>query len=84
MVRHGSRAGWYELTRKFKWTTVSPGALVRWLGPGDYLAIAVKDSDGKARLYERSADIGSCGRVTPTKSALDLRLPVALAALRCL
>jgi hypothetical protein len=56
IVRRGSRAGWYELIFKFKQSTVTVGPLVRWLSPGDYLAVAVSDSDGKARLYQRSAD----------------------------
>lgn len=58
------RAGWCQLTYKFKWTTVNPSALVRRLSPGDYLAITVKDSDGKATLYKRDGDGARQTKVT--------------------
>jgi RHS repeat-associated protein len=42
---------------KFKWNaSTSAGFLVRWLSPGDYLALAISASDNKARLYKREAD----------------------------
>ncbi|MFH1748318.1 MAG: hypothetical protein ABIG44_14900 [Planctomycetota bacterium] len=45
------------LTYSFKWNDdSSPGAVVRWLSPGDYLAIAIPASDDKPRLYKREAD----------------------------
>ncbi len=72
IVRRGSRAGQYEMTFKLKWnTTSSPGCLVRWLAPGDWLAIAVADSDGKPRIYERKAD-GSRSVQATSSTALSL------------
>jgi hypothetical protein len=34
---------------------LSPDGAVRWLSPGDFLAIAISAADGKARLYKRQA-----------------------------
>jgi RHS repeat-associated protein len=59
-------------TFKFKWNaTTRPGWLVRWLSPGDYLAIAVSSSDRKARLYKREAD-GTLDTLVTSGSALTL------------
>jgi hypothetical protein len=45
------------LTYSFKWNDdSSPGVLVRWLSPGDYLALAISSADDKTRLYKREAD----------------------------
>ncbi len=52
--RRGSK---YVATFRFKWNgSTSPGWVIRWLSPGDYLAVAVSAADQKARLYQRAAD----------------------------
>jgi hypothetical protein len=57
---------------KFKWNADSnPGFLVRWLSPGDYLAITIAASDSKARLYKRQDD-GSLSRLALSATALSL------------
>ena len=59
IVRRGSRMDEYVATFKFKWngsSSTSPGWLVRWLSPGDFLAIAIVNSDSKARLYANSSN----------------------------
>jgi RHS repeat-associated protein len=72
LVRRGFRGDKYVATFKFKWNaTTSPGWLVRWLSPGDYLAIAVSGSDRKARLYKREAD-GALSTLVTSASALTL------------
>jgi YD repeat-containing protein len=72
LVRRGLRGDKYVATFKFKWNaTTSPGWLVRWLSPGDYLAIAVSSSDRKARLYKREAD-GVLSTLVTSASALTL------------
>ena len=60
MVRRGFRGDKFVLTYRFKWDTGmrKPGVLVRWLSPGDWLAIEVPSSDGKARLRRRLDDSG--------------------------
>ncbi len=59
-------------TFKFKWNNdVAPGFLVRWLSPGDYLAIAIPASDRKARLYKREAD-GTLSTLATAGSAISL------------
>ncbi len=59
-------------TFQFKWNaTTSPGWVVRWLSPGDYLALAVSSSDSKARLYKREAD-GTLSTLATSASALTL------------
>ncbi|MCG3126249.1 MAG: hypothetical protein CHACPFDD_01079 [Phycisphaerae bacterium] len=57
IVRRGFRAGKYVATFRFKWAPgPSPGFLVRWVNPGDWLAVMVKAADGKAWLYKRVND----------------------------
>ena len=56
-MRRGFRGDKFVATFKFKWNaTTSPGFLVRWLSPGDYLALAISAADSKARLYQRESD----------------------------
>jgi RHS repeat-associated protein len=72
LMRRGFRGDKYVATFKFKWNaTTSPGWVVRWLSPGDYLAIAVSASDRKARLYKREAD-GTLSTLVTAGSALTL------------
>ncbi len=72
IVRRGSRAGQYEMTFKFKANgTTHPGCLARWLSPSDWLAVGVNASDGKPRLYSRSA---GAPRQTEITSATALSL----------
>jgi hypothetical protein len=72
IVRRGSRAGQFEMTFMFKRNgTSSAGCLVRWLAPGDWLAIAIDDSDSKPRIYERKAD-GSRSVEATSGTALTL------------
>jgi hypothetical protein len=66
IIRRGLRADKYVATYKFKWTTSnSPGFVVRWLSPGDYLAIAVSGTDRKARKHpaKRRSESGPGWRV---------------------
>ena len=43
LTRRGLRADKYVATYKFKWTTSnSPGLVVCWLSPGDYLVLGVR------------------------------------------
>ncbi|HUU95281.1 MAG TPA: RHS repeat-associated core domain-containing protein [Phycisphaerae bacterium] len=57
---------------KFKWNNDShPGWLVRWLSPGDYHAIAIDPSDGKARFYKREND-GTLTTLATAASGLGL------------
>ena len=45
--------------------------MVRWLSPGDYLALAVSASDSKTRLYKRQDD-GTLTILATAGSALSL------------
>ena len=45
--------------------------MVRWLSPGDYLALAVSGTDRKARLYKREGD-GTLSTLATASSALTL------------
>ncbi|MCG3125607.1 MAG: hypothetical protein CHACPFDD_00432 [Phycisphaerae bacterium] len=57
IVRRGFRAGKYVATFRFKWAPgPSPGFLVRWVNPGDWLAVIVKAADSKAWVYKRVND----------------------------
>ncbi|MCG3125448.1 MAG: hypothetical protein CHACPFDD_00270 [Phycisphaerae bacterium] len=57
IVRRGFRAGKYVATFRFKWAPgPSPGFLVRWVNPGDWLAVMVKAADSKAWVYKRVND----------------------------
>ncbi|MCG3129245.1 MAG: hypothetical protein CHACPFDD_04166 [Phycisphaerae bacterium] len=57
IVRRGFRAGKYVATFRFKWSPgPSPGFLVRWVNPGDWLAVMVKAADSKAWVYKRVND----------------------------
>jgi len=59
-------------TFKFTWNgSTSPGWVVRWLSPGDYLALAVSASDSKTRLYKRQDD-GTLTTLATAGSALSL------------
>jgi hypothetical protein len=72
LVRRGFRGDKFVATFKFKWNAdVSPGFLVRWLSPGDYLAIAIGASDGKTRLYKRQDD-GTLSTLATAGTALNL------------
>ena len=52
IVRRGFRGDKYVATFKFTWNNDShPGWLVRWLSPGDYLALGIDPSDDKTRFY---------------------------------
>ncbi len=71
LVRRGFRGDKFVATFKFKWNNdVGPGFLVRWLSPGDYLAIAIPAADRKGRLYKREAD----GTLTTLASASAISL----------
>ena len=71
IVRRGSRMDEYVATFKFKWNNAtSPGWLARWLSPGDFYAVAIKQSDGKARLYKRVSD-GTLTAVVASSTALS-------------
>ncbi|MBL8880219.1 MAG: hypothetical protein JNG88_13960, partial [Phycisphaerales bacterium] len=73
-VRRGFRGDKFVGTFRFQWngsSGTSPGFLIRWLNPGDYLAIAVAASDGKPRLYKREAD-GDLTTLSTAGSALSL------------
>jgi len=48
-----------------------PGWLVRWLSPGDYHAIAISQSDSKARFYKREND-GTLTTVATSGTVLSL------------
>ena len=42
---------------RFEWNgSTEPGFLVRWLSPGDWLAVGIPPSDQKARLLRRKDD----------------------------
>ncbi|MCG3129270.1 MAG: hypothetical protein CHACPFDD_04191 [Phycisphaerae bacterium] len=57
IVRRGFRAGKYVATFRFKWAPgPSPGFLVRWVNPGDWLAVMVRAADGRAWVYKRVND----------------------------
>jgi hypothetical protein len=57
ILRQGFRGDKYCATYSFKWNAgTSPGWVVRWLDPGNYLAVAVSATDSKARLYKRQGD----------------------------
>ena len=72
LTRRGLRADKYVATYKFKWTTNnSPGFVVRWLSPGDYLVLAVSGTDRKARLYQRQDD-GTLNTLATSSTALTL------------
>ena len=44
-------------TVRFEWNgSTEPGFLVRWLSPGDWLAVGIPPSDQKARLLRRKDD----------------------------
>jgi len=60
IVRRGFRGDKFVATYKFKWNgSTFPGFLVRWLSPGDYLAVAVVTSGfsgTRAELFRRQND----------------------------
>ncbi|MFO0838006.1 MAG: hypothetical protein U1D55_05720 [Phycisphaerae bacterium] len=74
VVRRGFRGEKFVATFKFKWngsSSTSPGFLVRWLNPGDWVAVCVKSSDGKARL-DRRKDDGVVTNLATGANALSL------------
>ncbi|TWT40548.1 hypothetical protein RAS1_42600 [Phycisphaerae bacterium RAS1] len=59
---------------RFKWngsTSTSPGFLVRWLDPGNWLAVYIQSDDGKARLDQRKDD-GAQNNLVTAGSAVSL------------
>ncbi len=57
IVRRAFRGDKFVFHFKFKWNNDSaPGCLVRWVSPGDYLALAIDPADDKTRLYKRQSD----------------------------
>ncbi|MFO0839721.1 MAG: RHS repeat-associated core domain-containing protein [Phycisphaerae bacterium] len=73
-MRRGFRGEKFVATFKFKWngsSSTSPGFLVRWLNPGDWVAVYVKSSDGKARL-DRRKDDGVVTNLATAANALSL------------
>ncbi|MFN0134764.1 MAG: hypothetical protein ACKVS9_01460 [Phycisphaerae bacterium] len=69
IVRRGFRAGKYVLTYRFQWISgTRTGPLVRWVNPGDWIAVQLFHSDGKARLSKREADGNVTQLVTGTNS----------------
>ncbi|MFO0838005.1 MAG: hypothetical protein U1D55_05715 [Phycisphaerae bacterium] len=74
VVRRGFRGEKFVATFRFKWnggSSTSPGFLVRWLNPGDWVAVYVKSSDGKARL-DRRKDDGVVTNLATGANALSL------------
>jgi len=72
MVRRGCRVDKYVATYKFKWAlTGKPGFLVRWLDRGNWLAVFIKSTDGKARLNQRKDD-GNDTSLATSGTALSL------------
>ena len=56
-VRRGLRRDQFVATVRFEWNgSTEPGFLVRWLSPGDWLAVGIPPSDQKARLLRRKDD----------------------------
>lgn len=71
IVRRGCRVDQYVATYKFKWSTpCKPGIVIRWPDPGNWLAILVKSSNGKALLKQRKDD--ATETTLATSSALSL------------
>jgi len=71
-----SGAGWISgttLTYRFKWDTGTrkPGVLVRWVSPGDWLAVQINSSDQRARLMRRKDD-DSVSTLKTSGTALSL------------
>jgi RHS repeat-associated protein len=58
LVRRGFRGDKFVLTYRFKWDTGmrKPGVLVRWVSPGDWLAVQINSSDQLARPMRRKDD----------------------------
>ena len=58
IIRRGFRAGTYVATYKFKLTDlVTAGWVVRWVSPGDWVAVALGGGGGNnTRLYRRKSD----------------------------
>ena len=72
IIRRGFRGGTFVATYKFKWNDSStPGFLVRWLTPGDYLALGISADDDKPRLYRRRLD-GNLTTLATAASGLGL------------
>ena len=72
IIRRGFRGGTFVATYKFKWNDSStPGFLVRWLTPGDYLALGISADDDKPRLYRRRLD-GTLTTLVTAGSGLGL------------
>ncbi|MEW6253923.1 MAG: hypothetical protein AB1716_25030, partial [Planctomycetota bacterium] len=71
IIRRGFRGATYVATYKFKWNaSSSPGWVVRWLSPGDYIVVYL-GSDGGPNCYKREAD-GTLSSLTMGGSALNL------------
>ena len=60
IIRRGFRGDKFMVTYKFQWNASTwPGLVVRWLSPGDYLAVAVVTSGfsgTRAELFRRKDD----------------------------
>jgi hypothetical protein len=69
IIRRGFRGDKYVATFKFTWNAnTGPGWVVRWLSPGDYLALAISAGGGGGPPRSRSHG----GRLTiPRRIALD-------------
>ena len=73
LVRRGFRGDKFVLTYRFKWDSGmrKPGVLVRWVSPGDWLAIQINSSDQLARLMRRKDD-DSVSTLKTSGTALSL------------
>ena len=72
IVRRAFRGDKFVFHFAFKWNNDSaPGCLVRWVSPGDYLALAIDPADDKTRLYKRQSD-GTLTTLSTANAGLNL------------